>query len=311
MPHAERANTACFLEEVIKYIDSLKKRNHELEQLLKDTGNNGAIKASSQQQEAQQQQRPSVSDAQEQLEQLRATESREDLAGTPGPIDMPAPAQSGASPKPPAASNPLPGAGLQLPTLNLGAAGNPNLNSLLEQALLQGALSQAAAQAQQISQVLNQVQAQHALAAAALQQQQQQQVPLPGIAAAAPVGPSNSSQTAAKKTYGSTLPPDLQKLLQEAADASPAAPGEEGGSAPTSSGTGTGAAHAAIAALAAASGTAQATLAGAAASAAGQGNKGEQDADGRQSSGSRGVPGAEDMSEEGGVPLKKRKVLVL
>lgn len=31
VPHAERANTACFLEEVIKYVDSLKRRNAELE----------------------------------------------------------------------------------------------------------------------------------------------------------------------------------------------------------------------------------------------------------------------------------------
>lgn len=31
VPHAERANTACFLEEVIKYIDSLKKRIADLE----------------------------------------------------------------------------------------------------------------------------------------------------------------------------------------------------------------------------------------------------------------------------------------
>lgn len=31
VPHAERANTACFLEEVIKYIDSLKRRNEDLE----------------------------------------------------------------------------------------------------------------------------------------------------------------------------------------------------------------------------------------------------------------------------------------
>ena len=31
VPHAERANTACFLEEVIKYIDRLKRRNEDLE----------------------------------------------------------------------------------------------------------------------------------------------------------------------------------------------------------------------------------------------------------------------------------------
>jgi hypothetical protein len=31
VPHAERANTACFLEEVIKYIDTLKRRNTDLE----------------------------------------------------------------------------------------------------------------------------------------------------------------------------------------------------------------------------------------------------------------------------------------
>lgn len=34
VPHAERANTACFLEEVIKYIDSLKRRTVELEAAL-------------------------------------------------------------------------------------------------------------------------------------------------------------------------------------------------------------------------------------------------------------------------------------
>eukprot|EP00798_Chlamydomonas_sp_ICE-L_P019475 gene19475-26136_t len=31
VPHAERSNTACFLEEVIKYVDSLKRRINELE----------------------------------------------------------------------------------------------------------------------------------------------------------------------------------------------------------------------------------------------------------------------------------------
>ncbi len=31
MPHAERANTASFLEEVITYIQGLQKRNAELE----------------------------------------------------------------------------------------------------------------------------------------------------------------------------------------------------------------------------------------------------------------------------------------
>lgn len=34
VPHAERANTACFLEEVIKYIDTLKRRTTELESAL-------------------------------------------------------------------------------------------------------------------------------------------------------------------------------------------------------------------------------------------------------------------------------------
>ncbi|GIL60863.1 hypothetical protein Vafri_15378 [Volvox africanus] len=34
VPHAERANTACFLEEVIKYIESLKRRTLELEAML-------------------------------------------------------------------------------------------------------------------------------------------------------------------------------------------------------------------------------------------------------------------------------------
>jgi hypothetical protein len=34
VPHAERANTACFLEEVIKYVDSLKRRNAELEAIV-------------------------------------------------------------------------------------------------------------------------------------------------------------------------------------------------------------------------------------------------------------------------------------
>ena len=34
VPHSERSNTACFLEEVIKYIDNLKTRVVELEELL-------------------------------------------------------------------------------------------------------------------------------------------------------------------------------------------------------------------------------------------------------------------------------------
>lgn len=34
VPHEERANTASFLEEVIKYVDTLKTRNAELEELL-------------------------------------------------------------------------------------------------------------------------------------------------------------------------------------------------------------------------------------------------------------------------------------
>lgn len=34
VPHAERANTACFLEEVIRYIDSLKRRTAELEKAI-------------------------------------------------------------------------------------------------------------------------------------------------------------------------------------------------------------------------------------------------------------------------------------
>lgn len=34
VPHAERANTACFLEEVIKYIEVLKRRVVELETTL-------------------------------------------------------------------------------------------------------------------------------------------------------------------------------------------------------------------------------------------------------------------------------------
>ncbi|KAG2493849.1 hypothetical protein HYH03_008065 [Edaphochlamys debaryana] len=34
VPHAERANTACFLEEVIKYIEQLKRRTLELEAML-------------------------------------------------------------------------------------------------------------------------------------------------------------------------------------------------------------------------------------------------------------------------------------
>ncbi|EFJ49237.1 hypothetical protein VOLCADRAFT_120807 [Volvox carteri f. nagariensis] len=34
VPHAERANTACFLEEVIKYIEALKRRTMELETML-------------------------------------------------------------------------------------------------------------------------------------------------------------------------------------------------------------------------------------------------------------------------------------
>ncbi|GFR50495.1 hypothetical protein Agub_g12760 [Astrephomene gubernaculifera] len=34
VPHAERANTACFLEEVIKYIELLKRRQYELEKAL-------------------------------------------------------------------------------------------------------------------------------------------------------------------------------------------------------------------------------------------------------------------------------------
>lgn len=36
MPHAERANTACFLEEVIKYVESLRNRNAALERMIKE-----------------------------------------------------------------------------------------------------------------------------------------------------------------------------------------------------------------------------------------------------------------------------------
>ena len=39
MPHAERANTAAFLEEVINYIDSLKNRVKELEEKVGETSN--------------------------------------------------------------------------------------------------------------------------------------------------------------------------------------------------------------------------------------------------------------------------------
>lgn len=55
VPHAERANTACFLEEVIRYIDSLQRRNTELEKSLESrksqSGKHQAQQAAPQQQQ--------------------------------------------------------------------------------------------------------------------------------------------------------------------------------------------------------------------------------------------------------------------
>lgn len=105
VPHAERANTACFLEEVIKYIESLKARTMELETLLEAATGKPAPKPS----------RPGLSAAASLLPSRNPSEAQGDgdqspglsthgLAAAPAPAQQPT--QSAPSAPAPAPSSP-------------------------------------------------------------------------------------------------------------------------------------------------------------------------------------------------------------
>ncbi len=209
VPHAERANTACFLEEVIKYIDTLKKRNAELEKQLLATRNGmhganpmaslggnanaavtaaaaafAAVAADAHQHMAaqqQQQQQPSTSAGAE----GGAGGSRE-LSGSPTP------GAGGIQRLSASALAALQPSAVLAAAMRMGeGVGQPNY-AFLEQALLQNALSQ---QVQQHASRL----AQAGLASGSGQQEQPAQ-----------------QEEKKRAPYGSTLPPELQKLLHEA-----------------------------------------------------------------------------------------------
>ncbi len=111
VPHAERANTACFLEEVIKYIESLKARTMELESLLEAATGKPAPKPS----------RPGLSAAASLLPSRNPSEAHGQLQGdgdqSPGlsahglaaaPAPAQQPTQSAPSAPAPAPSSPHP-----------------------------------------------------------------------------------------------------------------------------------------------------------------------------------------------------------
>lgn len=242
VPHAERANTACFLEEVIKYIDSLKRRNSELEaQLASLKGSNAAAAAAQPSNQDQTHHEHHV----EQAVQPETPSGQPALDGASNPLALLSTSQ------PFSASAALSALG----QLRFDGGSNA-VSTLLEQALLQNAINQAAQQAQQHAQ-------QHAAVAAA---------------AAAVAAAAHQKKPASPPPYGSTLPPELQRmLLNDSAVPTSSAAATAPTSAPAAANTDTaGGSH-------------------------DRHRKRDSDDDGESAL----------SSEESGVPLKKRKMLVL
>ncbi|PNH04821.1 Transcription factor BIM2 [Tetrabaena socialis] len=151
VPHAERANTACFLEEVIKYIETLKRRTLELEIMLADSSG-GPVPQSLGQGSAgppapdgpteSYQSGAGPAQQQQQQQQERPHKSKSSAAAWPASLPVPGTrALSGQQPLQQPSLPQQPAAAAQLPRLQLQhhAVAAQQLQAQLQQAQLQQA----------------------------------------------------------------------------------------------------------------------------------------------------------------------------